>query len=60
MEEFRNFVTIVEEMREAQKNYFQTRDPNVLSEAKLLEKKVDRHIHHIKSQTSLFKEEDGK
>lgn len=37
----RNFVNTVEKMREAQKNYFKTRDPMWLKESKRLEEEVD-------------------
>ena len=41
MEEFYNLVA---EMRAKQKEYFRTRDANVLNEAKDLEKRVDKAI----------------
>lgn len=37
----KNFVNTVEKMREAQKNYFKTRDPMWLKESKRLEEEVD-------------------
>lgn len=41
------FVTIVAEMRRAQKDYFATRSEEALNEAKRLEKKVDAMIDDV-------------
>lgn len=39
-----DFMTLVREMRETQKEYFRTRDANVLNKARDLEAKVDKAI----------------
>ena len=38
------FYKLVEEMRNVQKEYFRTRDANILNESKRLEKAVDNAI----------------
>lgn len=38
------FMQLVREMRKAQKEYFKTRDKNVLAKSKQLEKRVDDEI----------------
>ena len=38
------FMQLVREMRKAQKDYFKTRDRNVLAKSKQLEKRVDDEI----------------
>jgi hypothetical protein len=43
------FVLLVEEMRQAQVDYFRTRDKDVLVKSKSLEKKVDKAITEMKS-----------
>lgn len=50
------FIELVREMRDAQKEYFRTRDKNVLQRSKELERKVDTYISQrvINQQTSLF------
>ena len=50
------FIELVRQMREAQKEYFRTRDKNVLQRSKELERKVDTYISQrvINQQTSLF------
>lgn len=40
----RDFITTVKAMREAQKEYFRTRDRQVLQRSKALEKRVDALI----------------
>lgn len=40
----KNFITTVKTMREAQKEYFRTRDRQVLQRSKALEKRVDALI----------------
>ena len=47
------FVLLVKRMRECQKEYFRTRDKDVLQESKSLEKKVDSCIDR-KLNGSLF------
>ena len=39
-----NFLTLVKKMRSKQKEYFRTRDPKILQEAKKLERLVDKEI----------------
>ena len=50
------FMQLVREMRNAQKEYFKTRDKNVLQRSKELERKVDACIAQrvINQQTTLF------
>ena len=43
----REFFDKVVEMRNAQKKYFETRDKDVLSEAKRLEKEIDAEIRRV-------------
>lgn len=43
----RQFFDKVVEMREAQKEYFDTRDREVLTKAKNLEKEIDAEIHRV-------------
>jgi len=42
--EYKEFVELVKKMREAQKNYFRTRDYNYLSESKKIERQVFNKI----------------
>ena len=50
------FIELVREMRNAQKEYFRTRDKNVLQKSKELERKVDAFLAQqvINQQTSFF------
>ena len=52
----KEFIELVREMRNAQKEYFRTRDKNVLQRSKELERKVDSFLAQlvINKQTSLF------
>lgn len=52
----REFFELVREMRNAQKEYFKTRDKNVLLKSKELERKVDAYLAQqvINQQTRLF------
>ena len=43
-EEQAEFVALVREMRQAQKEYFKTRDRDVLNRSKSLERQVDKAI----------------
>jgi len=43
----RQFFDKVVEMRNAQKKYFETRDKDVLDEAKRLEKEIDAEIRRV-------------
>jgi hypothetical protein len=43
----REFFDKVVEMRNAQKKYFETRDKDVLDEAKRLEKEIDAEIRRV-------------
>lgn len=52
------FRDLVEKMRHAQKEYFRTTSPAALSQAKSLEKQVDRELAKLaEGQRELFKEE---
>lgn len=50
------FIELVREMRNAQKEYFKTRDKSVLLKSKELERKVDSFLTQrvINQQTTLF------
>ena len=50
------FIELVREMRNAQKEYFKTRDTNVLLKSKELERKVDSFLawQVLTQQTSRF------
>lgn len=49
------FVDLVEQMRDKQKEYFRTRDKVVLQESKILEGKVDRWVADQKTpQMNIF------
>lgn len=50
------FIELVREMRNAQKEYFKTRDKNILLKSKELERKVDSFLTQrvINQQTTLF------
>ena len=50
------FIELVREMRNAQIEYFKTRDKNVLLKSKELERKVDSFLAQqvINQQTTLF------
>lgn len=51
-----DFFHKVKEMREAQKAYFRTRQPEALKESKMIEKEIDEILIEIQSgQTKLFK-----
>jgi hypothetical protein len=53
----KEFIELVREMRNAQKEYFKTRSRDLLSKSKQLEKQVDDEIKRAKegaSQTALF------
>ena len=45
----REFFYTVAQMREAQKAYFKTRDPNVFRTARKLENIIDREIDRVRS-----------
>lgn len=44
------FVNLVENMRQAQKNYFKTRDKKQLTRSNILEDLVDKEIEEFKRQ----------
>ena len=49
------FVSLVDQMRSAQRNYFRTRSHDVLSQSKELERRVDKAIaDHKNKQKELF------
>ena len=52
----KEFIELVREMRNAQREYFKTRDKKVLQRSKELERKVDSFLEQlvINQQTSLF------
>lgn len=50
----KDFIELVKKMRDAQKEYFRTRDKVVLAESKKLEKQVDNRINELQNQTELF------
>ena len=43
----KQFFDLVAQMRQAQKNYFKTRDTVLLQQSKLLEKQVDAEIDRV-------------
>lgn len=51
--DLRAFFALVAEMRQAQKDYFATRDREVLNRSKSLERQVDKQIESI-NQPGLF------
>lgn len=51
----REFFDKVVEMRNAQKKYFETRDKDVLDEAKRLEKEIDAEIRRVEIVLKLRK-----
>lgn len=56
---FTDFVGLVFQMREAQRNYFKHRTQTALNDSKALEKRVDNVVTEIRDrymQTDLFKE----
>lgn len=55
MEQLRNFVELVAEMRQTQKDYFASRSLVVLDKARKLERSVDRHIDYLRSVLSSSK-----
>ena len=52
----KEFIELVREMRNAQKEYFKTRDKSVLLKSKELERKVDAFLTQqvMNQQTTLF------
>jgi len=57
-----DFEQLVQEMRETQKEYFRTRDANVLNKARDLESKVDKALKDIEEKEmggSLFDAADN-
>lgn len=53
----KDFITTVKAMREAQKEYFRTRDRQILLKSKTLEKRVDDFItQYNNQQKGLFDE----
>lgn len=45
----KEFIAVVERMRTAQKKFFRTKSNTALDDAKRLERKVDRGLHHLRS-----------
>ena len=55
MMESKEFVKLVADMREAQRNYFKTRDRSWLDKSKALERRVDNQIAAMNNpQQDLF------
>lgn len=57
-----DFEQLVQDMRKAQKEYFKTRDANVLNKARDLESKVDKALKDIEEKEmggSLFDAADN-
>ena len=51
----KEFIELVREMRNAQKEYFKTRSKDVLNRSKELERKVDNYLQSINNtQQTLF------
>lgn len=50
----KEFLQLVKKMRDAQKEYFQHRDPNALAEAKTYERKVDKALNGLLNQKEIF------
>jgi hypothetical protein len=41
------FILLVKQMRQAQKEYFKTRSPEALQKSKQLERSVDQFLNHM-------------
>lgn len=55
------FIELVREMRNAQKEYFKTRDKSVLLKSKELERKVDSFLaHKVKTNKQHYSNERNK
>lgn len=52
------FLQVVQEMRDAQKRYFDTKDTTVLNESKRLEKKVDAIIEMFQTPSLFSKHQE--
>lgn len=50
MKDINNFISIVENMRNAQKEYFRTRNKEVMKQSMMLEKTVDKMIEEHKNE----------
>lgn len=50
MKDINNFISTVESMRNAQKEYFRTRNKEVMKHSMILEKKVDKMIEEHKNE----------
>lgn len=48
----KEFFTLVSQMRQAQKEYFKTRNTGVLQQSKALERQVDAEIDRVKRITT--------
>ncbi len=49
----KDFIQLVAEMRQAQRDYFQTRKQSALTKAKSLESKVDKYLAQVPQQQKL-------
>lgn len=47
-EAFNRLITDIENVRNLQKQYFQTRDKNILAESKRAEKELDNVVYNLK------------
>lgn len=56
--EIQNFVSLVEEMRTAQKEYFKTRSYTKLTESKSLEIAVDKAVREMKKEAVEIPQEE--
>ena len=45
--DLKDFVKLVARMRQAQRDYFRSRDPAVLEESKALEREVDKAVKEL-------------
>ena len=49
-QQVKDFIALVQQMRETQKLYFETRDRDVLSQSKSYEREVDRELKRMATQ----------
>lgn len=50
MKDINNFISTIESMRNAQKEYFRTRNKEIMKHSIILEKKVDKMIEENKNE----------
>lgn len=56
----KTFFYLVSEMRDAQRNYFRTRDRKVFVAARALEDQVDKEIRRVKAVVAMNDDEQQK